>query len=137
MWHDEALGTSEPPFLPDKKFFTALPNGWHNRTNRVTPNGAGWRKIGRQDACRHCKSAGKMPAATDATSTRGGSRTLTPLRALDFESSASAIPPLWQPSEAPFYDGRPTGGKGGNLREYERRARTLTTRPLKLKRVSG
>ena len=28
-------------------------------------------------------------------STRGGTRTLTPLRATDFESVASAIPPLW------------------------------------------
>lgn len=40
--------------------------------------------------------ANVSPKNCESLSTRGGSRTHTPLRAQDFESSASAIPPLWQ-----------------------------------------
>lgn len=63
---------------------TAQGGNWCTQTAPI-PHGAN-KKDSRPVAVSPCR----------ASSTGGGDRTLTPLRALDFESSASAIPPLRQ-----------------------------------------
>lgn len=54
----------------------------------------------RQPAQKRRLSISQEPCSNTAISTRGGSRTHTPLRTQDFESSASAIPPLWLSGES-------------------------------------